>query len=69
MDIINKSGNGECSNRETFYVILEPSVGDIWMGGEFHCNHAPQYFSEDDAIEGAAVGTVVAKITLVAKIV
>jgi hypothetical protein len=69
MKIINKSGNKECSSEDSFYVLLSPEVGDFWIGDDFRCNTAEKYGTEEEAIEAADSDMVIAKVTLVAKIV
>ena len=69
MKIINKSVNEECISEETFYVLLSPEIGDIWIGEDFKCFTSEKYWTEDEAVEAADLDMVVAKVTLVAKIV
>lgn len=69
MKIINKSGNEECSSEDSFYVLLSPECGDFWIGDDFNCTVAEKYFTEEGAIENAEPDMVIAKVTLVAKIV
>ena len=68
MKIINKSGNEECSSEDSFYLILDPE-NDSWEGGSFSFARGGKYDTEAEAIEDSSPGCVVAKVTLVAKIV
>lgn len=67
MKTINKSGSD--SSDDTFYVLLYEVDGDYWEGGSFCCNDALKYATEEVAISHANPDMVVAKVTLVAKIV
>ena len=70
MKIINKSGKNDIPDPEgDFYVLLSEASGDIWEGDSFYCTEAVKYSTEENAIEHASIGQVVAKVTLVAKIV
>jgi len=69
MKIINKSGNEKCSSEDSFYVLLSPEANDFWIGDDFRCDTAVKYYTEEGAIEDAEPDMVVAKVTLVAKIV
>lgn len=67
MKIINKSGNEECSSEDSFYLILSPEQ-DSWEKS-FSFEKGYKYNTETEAIEGSSPGCVIAKVTLVAKIV
>jgi hypothetical protein len=69
MKIINKSGNECCDSEDTFYVVLYKQYDDYWEGGSFRCSADMKYATEEVAISYADPGGVVAKVTLVAKIV
>jgi hypothetical protein len=69
MKIINKGVNGGCSSEDTFYVVLYKEYDDYWEGATFRCFTDMKYATEEVAISYADPGGVVAKVTLVAKIV
>ena len=69
MKIINKSGNEECGSEDSFYVLLSPELDDLWIGDDFRCETAEKYATEEGAIRAASPDMVIAKVTLVAKIV
>jgi hypothetical protein len=64
MKIINKSTDV----TEDFYIILEHST-DLWENSRFFCDEGKKFYTQEDAEMAAVVGEVVAKVTLVAKIV
>ena len=70
MKIINKSGNTDTPDPENdFYVLLSDVLGDKWTGDDFYCTRSEKYSTEEAAINAASIGLIVAKVTLVAKIV
>ncbi len=70
MKIINKSGKNDRPDPENdFYILLSLELGDEWKGDDFECTPAEKYSTEEAAIEHASTDQVIAKVTLVAKIV
>jgi hypothetical protein len=68
MKIINKSTSASPDVTEDFYIILEHST-DLWENSRFFCDEGEKFYTQEDAEMAAVVGTFVAKVTLVAKIV
>ena len=69
MKIINKSGRDTNPDTvEEFYILLDKAM-DKWEGGWFVCAEVEKLRTEDEAVAAATEGQVIAKVTLVAKIV
>jgi hypothetical protein len=69
MKIINKSGRDiNPDTVEEFYILLDKAM-DKWEGGWFACEEGRKWRTEDEAASTATEGQVIAKVTLVAKIV